>query len=58
MFAVAYEPYDLERAGVVFQHMSGFGYRCEPDSGFSFLVRADLECVSSDCSTCPALGNY
>jgi len=58
MFAVAYEPYDLERAGVVFQYMSGFGYRCEPDSGFSFLVRADLECVSSDCSTCPALGNY
>lgn len=58
VFAVAYEPYDRERAGIVYQYLSGFGYRCDPDSGFSFLVRADLECVSSDCSTCPALGNY
>lgn len=58
IFAVEYEPYDSERAGIVYQYMSGFGYRCDPDSGFSFLVRADLECATSDCSTCPAFGGY
>ncbi len=58
LFAVEYEPYDTERSGIVFQYVTGFGYRCEPDSGFSYLIRADLECVSSDCSTCPALGGY
>lgn len=58
LFAVEYEPYDSERAGIVYQYMSGFGYRCDPDSGFSFLVRADLECATSDCSTCPAFGGY
>jgi hypothetical protein len=56
LFAVEYEPYDLERAGIVYQYVSGFCYRCEPDSGFSFLIRADVECFASDCSTCPAFG--
>jgi sulfite exporter TauE/SafE len=56
LFAVEYEPYDTERAGIVYQYVSGFGYRCEPDSGFSFLIRGDVECVASDCSTCPAFG--
>ncbi len=58
LFAVGYEPYDQERAGIVYQYMSGFGYRCDPDSGFSFYIRPDLECFASDCSTCPAFGGY
>lgn len=57
-FAVGYEPYNTERAGIVYQYLSGFGYRCEPDSGFTFFIRADLECFASDCSTCPAFGGY
>ncbi len=58
LFAVEYEPYNRERAGIVYQYLSGFGYRCEPDSGFSFLIRSDAECTASDCSACPAFGRY
>ena len=58
VFAVEYEPYNLERAGIVYQYMSGFGYRCEPDAGFSFFIGSDLGCVATDCGSCPALGSY
>lgn len=58
IFAVAYEPYNRERAGVVYQYMDGFGYRCEPDAGFSFYIGPEMGCVATDCFTCPVLGTY
>lgn len=54
LFAVEYEPYDLERAGVIYQYLARFSFRCEPDGGFTFLLTADAGCSTLDCSTCPA----
>ncbi len=58
LFAVEYEPYDSERAGVVYQYLSSYSFRCDPEEGFTFLLTSDAGCSTLDCSTCPAYQNY
>ncbi len=59
LFAIEYEPYDTERAGIVYQYLARYSFRCDPDSGFTFLLTSDTGCApSSDCNTCPAFQNY
>lgn len=57
LFAIEYEPYDSERAGIVYQYLSRYSFRCDPDSGFTFLLTNDTGCSTLDCSTCPAYQN-
>lgn len=58
LFAVEYEPYDIERAGIVYQYLARYSFKCDPDSGFTFLLTSDVGCAtSSDCNTCPAFQN-
>lgn len=57
LFAIEYEPYDSERAGVVYQYLGRYSFRCEPDSGFTFLLTSDIGCSTGDCNTCPAFQN-
>ncbi len=55
LFAIEYEPYSTERAGIVYQYLARYSFRCDPDSGFTFLLTSDTGCTpSSDCNTCPA----
>jgi len=54
LFAIEYEPYDSERAGIVYQYLSRYSFRCAPDSGFTFLLTSDADCTTGDCNTCPA----
>ncbi len=57
LFAIEYEPYDIERAGIVYQYLGRYSFRCDPDSGFTFLITSDAGCTTSDCNTCPAYQN-
>ena len=57
LFAIEYEPYDSERAGIVYQYLTRYSFRCDPDSGFTFLLTNDTGCSTLDCSTCPAYQN-
>jgi sulfite exporter TauE/SafE len=57
LFAIEYEPYDLERAGIVYQYLVRYSFRCDPNSGFTFLLTSDAGCSTSECSTCPAFQN-
>jgi hypothetical protein len=57
LFAIEYEPYDMERSGIVYQYLSRYSFRCDPDSGFTFLITSDAGCTTSDCNTCPAYQN-
>ncbi|MCK5842590.1 MAG: sulfite exporter TauE/SafE family protein [Candidatus Sabulitectum sp.] len=55
LFAIEYEPYDTERAGIVYQYLARYSFRCDPDSGFTFLLTNETGCTTSaDCNTCPA----
>lgn len=55
LFAIEYEPYDTERAGIVYQYLARYSFRCDPDSGFTFLLTSETGCATStDCNTCPA----
>ena len=54
VFAVQYEPYCLDRVRSLVDFLDRFGFRCHPDSGFTFLMAGTLQCQTSDCSTCPA----
>ncbi|MCK5035311.1 MAG: sulfite exporter TauE/SafE family protein [Candidatus Sabulitectum sp.] len=55
LFAIEYEPYDTERAGIVYQYLARYSFRCDPDSGFTFLLTSETGCTTSaDCNTCPA----
>jgi len=55
LFAIEYEPYDAERAGIVYQYLARYSFRCDPDSGFTFLLTSETGCTASaDCNTCPA----
>ena len=55
LFAIEYEPYDTERAGIVYQYLARYSFSCDPDSGFTFLLTSETGCTtSSDCNTCPA----
>ncbi|MBN1434552.1 sulfite exporter TauE/SafE family protein [Candidatus Fermentibacterales bacterium] len=53
VFAVEYEPYCEDRARSVAAFLERFSFRCDPDSGFSFLMLNDLDCLPEDCATCP-----
>lgn len=57
LFAIEYEPYDSERAGIVYQYLGRYSFRCEQNSGFTFLISSTTGCSTGDCSTCPALQN-
>ena len=54
VFAVEYEPYCTDRACSIVDFLQRFSFRCDPDSGFTFLMQNDLNCLPTDCSTCPA----
>ncbi len=55
LFAIEYEPYDIQRAGIVYQYLARYSFRCAPDSGFTFLLTNETGCATdSDCNTCPA----
>lgn len=58
IFAIEYEPYCEDRATAIKSYLERYSFRCEPDSGFSFLMRSlnrgAIDCeISIDCSTCP-----
>lgn len=53
VFAVVYEPYCDDRALAVMEFLQRYSFRCDPDSGFVFLMINDLECLPADCRTCP-----
>lgn len=57
LFAIEYEPYDSERAGIVYQYLGRYSFRCEQNSGFTFLLSNSEGCSTGDCSTCPAFQN-
>lgn len=58
LFAIEYEPYNTERAGIVYQYLARYSFRCDPDSGFTFLLTSDTGCATdTDCNTCPAFQN-
>jgi len=52
-FAVQYEPYCADRVTSVESFLASYSFRCDPDSGFSFLMLNTLACAPTDCSTCP-----
>ncbi len=55
LFAIEYEPYDTERAGIVYQYLARYSFRCDPDSGLTFLLTSEAGCATdADCNTCPA----
>ncbi|PIE53490.1 hypothetical protein CSA37_01100 [Candidatus Fermentibacteria bacterium] len=58
LFAIEYEPYTMERAGIIYQFLSRYSFRCDPNSGFTFLLTSDAGCSTLDCNTCPAYGSY
>jgi sulfite exporter TauE/SafE len=53
IFAVEYEPYCSDRAESVRMWLETYSFKCDPDSGFSFLMLNSLSCDPADCSTCP-----
>ncbi len=54
LFAVEYEPYDTERAGIIYQYLARYSFRCADDEGFTFLLTSDVGCATdTDCNTCP-----
>ncbi len=58
LFAIEYEPYNTERAGIIYQYLARYSFRCDPDSGFTFLLTSDTGCATdTDCNTCPAYQN-
>ncbi len=59
LFAIEYEPYDTERAGIVYQYLARYSFRCDPDSGFTFLLTSETGCTTSaDCNTSPDYQDY
>ncbi len=58
LFAIEYEPYDSERAGIVFQYLGNYSFRCPEDGGFTFLITSDVGCSTLDCNSCPAFQSY
>ena len=55
IFAVEYEPYCTDRTESVRMWLQTYSFKCDPDSGFSFLMLNSLSCDPVDCSTCPIL---
>ena len=54
IFAVEYEPYCSDRAETVRTWLETYSFRCDPDSGFSFLMLNPQDCdPATDCPTCP-----
>lgn len=53
IFAIEYEPYCDERVATVRSWMDRYSFKCDPDSGFSFLMLNTIDCDPVDCSTCP-----
>lgn len=53
VFAVQYEPYCSDRVASVESFLGTYAFRCDPDSGFSFLMLNTLSCAPTDCATCP-----
>lgn len=52
-FAVQYEPYCADRVASVESFLVAYSFRCDPDSGFTFLMLNTLSCAPADCATCP-----
>lgn len=52
-FAVEYEPYCIDRAETIAGFLERFNFRCDPDSGFTFLMMNTLDCAPTECETCP-----
>lgn len=52
-FAVQYEPYCTDRVASVESFLGSYSFRCDPDSGFTFMMLNTLSCAPSDCATCP-----
>ena len=52
-FAIQYEPYCTDRVASVESFLGSYSFRCDPDSGFTFMMLNTLSCAPSDCSTCP-----
>jgi hypothetical protein len=52
-FAVQYEPYCADRVTSVESFLGAYSFRCEADSGFTFLMLNTLSCAPVDCATCP-----
>lgn len=57
LFAIEYEPYDSERAGIIYQYLGRYSFRCDIDAGFTFLLSSGTGCSTGDCGTCPAYQN-
>lgn len=54
LFAVEYEPYNSERAGIIYQYLARYSFRCADDEGFTFLLTSDVDCATdADCNSCP-----
>jgi sulfite exporter TauE/SafE len=52
-FAVQYEPYCADRVTSIESFLGTYSFRCEADSGFTFLMLNTLSCAPADCATCP-----
>ena len=53
VFAVQYEPFCADRVVSVESFLASYSFRCDPDSGFTFLMLNTLACAPADCATCP-----
>lgn len=51
-FAVEYEPWCSERGYGIQSFLEMYAFRCDPDSGFTFLMLNPLGCGPNDCSSC------
>ncbi|MEN8209504.1 MAG: hypothetical protein ABFR50_09670, partial [Candidatus Fermentibacteria bacterium] len=51
-FAVEYQPYCDDRVTGIQSFLERYSFRCDPDSGFVFLMMNSMACGPSDCSTC------
>jgi hypothetical protein len=51
-FAVEYQPYCADRYMGIQSFLERYSFRCDPDSGFTFLMLNPLACSPSECSTC------
>ncbi len=51
-FAVEYQPYCTDRVNGIQSFMERYSFRCDPDSGFVFLMLNPLACAPSECSSC------
>lgn len=51
-FAVEYQPYCSDRYTGIQSFLERYSFRCDPDSGFVFMMLNPLACSPSECSTC------